>query len=177
VARGLSQTISQTFTVIALFFLPLSGAIAIGFSAPLFAALISLLWLRERADGPRVAALVAGFLGVLVVAGPGADSLQIGALFALANAVMYGSVTVAVRGMTKTESTTTLLMWQWPSSLSATPRFLPSALQRRAPPTPRCSLRAVSPTVSRNISGQGRCASRRPPPCRRSTICSSSGQC
>ena len=28
------------------------------------------------------------------------------------NAVMYGSVTVAVRGMTKTELTTTLLMWQ-----------------------------------------------------------------
>ena len=28
------------------------------------------------------------------------------------NAVMYGSVTVAVRGMTRTESTTTLLMWQ-----------------------------------------------------------------
>ena len=37
---------------------------------------------------------------------------QIGALFALANAVMYGSVTVAVRGMTATESPNTLLMWQ-----------------------------------------------------------------
>src|SRR6185436_1761301 len=42
----------------------------------------------------------------------GADSLQVGALFALANAVMYGSVTVAVRGMTATESANTLLMWQ-----------------------------------------------------------------
>jgi drug/metabolite transporter (DMT)-like permease len=30
----------------------------------------------------------------------------------LANAIMYGSVTVAVRGMTATESTNTLLMWQ-----------------------------------------------------------------
>jgi len=36
----------------------------------------------------------------------------VGALFALANAIMYGSVTVAVRGMTKTESADTLLMWQ-----------------------------------------------------------------
>ena len=40
---------------------------------------------------------------MLIVANPGADSLQIGALFALANAIMYGSVTVAVRGMTATE--------------------------------------------------------------------------
>jgi drug/metabolite transporter (DMT)-like permease len=112
VARGLSQAVSQTFTVIALLFLPLSGAIAIGFSAPLFAALISLVWLRENADSARVVALVAGFFGVLVVARPGVDSLQIGAIYALANAMMYGSVTVAVRGMTRTESTTTLLVWQ-----------------------------------------------------------------
>jgi drug/metabolite transporter (DMT)-like permease len=53
-----------------------------------------------------------GFSGVLIVASPGDDSFQIGALFALANAVMYGSVTVAVRGMTATESANTLLMWQ-----------------------------------------------------------------
>ena len=49
---------------------------------------------------------------MLIVTNPGADSIQIGALFALANAVMYGSVTVAVRGMTKTENANTLLMWQ-----------------------------------------------------------------
>jgi drug/metabolite transporter (DMT)-like permease len=111
-ARGLSQATSQTFTVIALWFMPLAGAIAVGFSAPLFAAILSTLWLKERADGARIAALAAGFLGVLVVTRPAADSMQIGALFALMNAAMYGSVTVAVRGMTKTESTLTLLMWQ-----------------------------------------------------------------
>jgi drug/metabolite transporter (DMT)-like permease len=55
VARGLSQAVSQTFTVIALWFMPLAGAIAISFSAPLFAALISLVWLKERADLARLA--------------------------------------------------------------------------------------------------------------------------
>ena len=38
---------------------------------------------------------------MLLVASPGADSFRIGALFALANAVLYGSVTAAVRGMTR----------------------------------------------------------------------------
>ena len=112
IARGLSQSISQTFTVIAVWLMPLAGAIAINFSAPLFAALISVLWLKERAGPARWTALLVGFLGVLIVADPGMDSLTLGALFALANAVMYGSVTVAVRGMTKTESANTLLMWQ-----------------------------------------------------------------
>jgi drug/metabolite transporter (DMT)-like permease len=110
IARGLSQSISQTFTVIALWLMPLAGAVAINFSAPLFSALISIVFLRERSGAVRWTALIAGFLGVLI--DPGADSLQIGALFALANAVMYGSVTVAVRGMSKTESANTLLMWQ-----------------------------------------------------------------
>jgi drug/metabolite transporter (DMT)-like permease len=112
IARGLSQSISQTFTVIAFSLMPLAGAIAISFSAPLWAALLSVIWLKERAGPARWTVLLTGFSGVVIVANPGADSIQIGALFALANAVMYGSVTVAVRSMTKTESANTLLMWQ-----------------------------------------------------------------
>jgi drug/metabolite transporter (DMT)-like permease len=111
-ARGLSQSISQTFTVIALGLMPLAGAIAINFSAPLWSALLSVIWLKERAGPARWGVLLFGFCGVLIVTHPGTDSLQVGALFALANAIMYGSVTVAVRGMTKTESADTLLMWQ-----------------------------------------------------------------
>jgi drug/metabolite transporter (DMT)-like permease len=49
---------------------------------------------------------------VLLVAAPGADSFRIGALFALGNAVLFGSVTAAVRGMTITESAATLTMFQ-----------------------------------------------------------------
>jgi drug/metabolite transporter (DMT)-like permease len=112
VARGLSQSISQTFTVLAFWLMPLAGAIAINFSAPLFSALVAIIFLKERPGPARWIALLVGFLGVLIVTNPGADSLTAGALFALANAVMYGSVTVAVRGMSKTESANTLLMWQ-----------------------------------------------------------------
>jgi drug/metabolite transporter (DMT)-like permease len=111
-ARGISQSISQTLTVLAVSMMPLAGAVAISFSAPLWAALLSVLWLKEQAGWARWMALLTGFVGVLVVTHPGAESLQVGALFALGNAIMYGSVTVAVRGMTATESTATLLMWQ-----------------------------------------------------------------
>jgi drug/metabolite transporter (DMT)-like permease len=112
VMRGLSQSISQTFSVIAFSLMPLAGAVAINFSAPLWSALVSVIWLKERAGPIRWLVLLAGFFGVLIVTDPGADSLQIGALFALGNAIMYGTVTVAVRGMTTTESANTLLMWQ-----------------------------------------------------------------
>ena len=112
VARGVSQAISQTLTVVAVSLMPLAGAVAISFSAPLWAALLSIIWLKERAGPVRWMVLLTGFSGVIIVTNPGADAFQIGALFALGNAIMYGSVTVAVRGMTATETPNTLLMWQ-----------------------------------------------------------------
>ncbi|HYA07763.1 MAG TPA: DMT family transporter [Xanthobacteraceae bacterium] len=111
-ARGLSQSISQAALLLAFSLMPLAGAVAINFSAPLFAAVVSIIWLKEPAGLVRGGALVIGFLGVLIVTNPGANSLTLGALFALVNAVMYGTVTVAVRGMTRTESANTLVIWQ-----------------------------------------------------------------
>lgn len=110
--RSVTQTIAQSCIVIAFGLMPLAGATAINFSAPLFATLFAALWLKERVGLVRGLALVVGFVGVLLVAAPGADSFRIGALFAVANAVLYGSVTAAVRGMTRTESAETLTMYQ-----------------------------------------------------------------
>jgi drug/metabolite transporter (DMT)-like permease len=110
--RGLSQSVSQTFSVLAFSLMPLAGAIAINFSAPLWSALVAIVWLRERATKARWTVLITGFAGVLIVTNPSLDSLTLGAVFALLNAIMLGTVTVAVRGMTRTESVSTLLIWQ-----------------------------------------------------------------
>jgi drug/metabolite transporter (DMT)-like permease len=112
VMRSVSQRFSQTFLLIAFSLMPLAGAIAINFSAPLFATLVSVLLLKEAVGLVRWAVLLMGFVGVLIVTNPGAETFQIGALFALANAVLYGSVTAAVRGMTATESAETLTLYQ-----------------------------------------------------------------
>jgi drug/metabolite transporter (DMT)-like permease len=92
--------------------MPLASATAINFSAPLFATLASIIFLKEAVGAARWIALSVGFLGVLIVTNPGADTFQTGALFALANAVLFGTVTAGVRGMTATESAETLAMYQ-----------------------------------------------------------------
>jgi drug/metabolite transporter (DMT)-like permease len=112
IMRGLSQSLSQTFSVLAFSLMPLAGAIAINFSAPLWAALVAIIWLKEEAGTARWTALLTGFSGVLIVTNPGLDFLTLGAVFALMNAIMLGTVTVAVRSMTRTESVSTLLIWQ-----------------------------------------------------------------
>jgi drug/metabolite transporter (DMT)-like permease len=112
VSRSATQATAQSMLVIAFTMMPLAGAVAINFASPLFATLFAALWLKEKVGFARAFALAAGFLGVLLVAAPGADSFRIGALFALGNAVLFGSVTAAVRGMTITESAETLTMYQ-----------------------------------------------------------------
>ncbi len=110
--RGVSQTTSQTLLLIAFSMMPLASATAINFSSPLFATLASAIFLKEAVGPARAAALAVGFLGVLIVTNPGAETFQIGALFALANAILFGTVTAGVRGMTTTESAGTLTMYQ-----------------------------------------------------------------
>ena len=110
--RNFTQGVAQSFIILALSLMPLAGAMAINFSTPLFATVFAAIWLHERVGRARGLALVIGFIGVLVVASPGADSFRIGALFAIANAVLYGSVTTAVRGLSATESAETLTMYQ-----------------------------------------------------------------
>ncbi len=112
VLRSVSQFTSQTLLLIAFSMMPLASATAINFSAPLFAALASLVFLKEPIGGARWVALVIGFLGVVIVTSPGSETFQIGALFALGNALLFGTVTAGVRGMTTTESAETLTMYQ-----------------------------------------------------------------
>jgi drug/metabolite transporter (DMT)-like permease len=110
--RNLTQGTAQACIVVAFSLMPLAGAVAINFSAPLVATVVAAVLLKEPVGAVRWGALLIGFFGVLIVAAPGADSFRIGALFAVVNAVLYGSVTAAVRGMTATESTETLTMYQ-----------------------------------------------------------------
>jgi len=112
VLRSMSQFTSQTLLLIAFTMMPLASATAINFSAPLFATLASLFFLKEPVGPVRWIVLVIGFIGVLIVTNPGAETFQTGALFALANAVLFGTVTAGVRGMTMTESAKTLTMYQ-----------------------------------------------------------------
>jgi len=110
--RGLSQFGSMIFWLLAVGVLPLASATALGFSAPLFTTLLSIVVLKEKVGVHRWTALVVGFIGVLVITDPGAGTLTLGALFALANAVLISSVAIAIRRMSDTESVATLTLYQ-----------------------------------------------------------------
>ncbi len=93
--------------------LSLADATTIGFTAPIFATLLSIVLLSEQVGRHRWAAIAVAFLGVVVVLRPGMEGAPslVGLLLALSGAFVAASVTVTLRQLGKTESTTSIVFW------------------------------------------------------------------
>jgi drug/metabolite transporter (DMT)-like permease len=110
--RAGSQFLSMVCIFTAFGMMPLADAVAIQFASPLFLTVLSIFLLGERVGIHRWSAVVVGFVGVLVMVRPGPGMFAVGALLALANALISAAVTIAMRRMSLTESSTTLVAWQ-----------------------------------------------------------------
>jgi drug/metabolite transporter (DMT)-like permease len=116
IGRALLQFVSMTSIFAAFGMMPLADAIAIGFSSPLFLTMLSIPLLGERVGRHRWGAVLVGFAGVLLMARTGGGfsggGLSLGAGLALASAAIGAAVTIAVRRMTLTEASATLVTYQ-----------------------------------------------------------------
>jgi drug/metabolite transporter (DMT)-like permease len=112
--RGACAIVSMLCFFEALRLLPLATAIAIGFAAPMFMTALSVPILKERVDAHRWAAVVVGFLGVCVVAGPalGDADMGLGALLMLGAAVFYAASMTCVRWLASTETDLSMMVSQ-----------------------------------------------------------------
>lgn len=69
--------------------IPLAEVFAIEFTLPVWTALLAALLLKEKLTGPRIAAVVLGLAGMLVILRPGLSVVHPAALAVLAGAVCY----------------------------------------------------------------------------------------
>jgi drug/metabolite transporter (DMT)-like permease len=111
-SRALVQFLSMMAIFMAFRLMPLTDAIAITFASPLFMTVLSIPLLGERVRLHRWGAVIFGFAGVLLMVDPGPGLMQSGAIFALANAFLSAVVTIALRRMSVTESSSTLVFYQ-----------------------------------------------------------------
>lgn len=92
--------------------LPLAEATTLGFTAPIFAILLSALVLREQTGAHRWAAVLLGFAGVVLIAGPNArDFPVVGVLVGLVAAVAVAAVSILLRRLSLTERPTAIVFW------------------------------------------------------------------
>ena len=81
--RAVAGAVGGTAAVIAFTALPMAEAFALIFLLPIFVTILSVLLLKEHVGWRRWSAVVAGFIGVLVVLRPGFRALGIGHLAAI----------------------------------------------------------------------------------------------
>jgi drug/metabolite transporter (DMT)-like permease len=91
--------------------LPLSDAIALGLSGPIFLTIMSIPFLGEHVGVRRWSACIVGFIGVLIMTRPGAGVWQAEALVPLLGAVFYAFAMISIRRLTGTESSGTIVFY------------------------------------------------------------------
>lgn len=110
-ARGLLFIIGSVFIVLSLAELPLATAITMLFASPIFMVMLSAPLLGERIGHHRWIAVVAGFIGVLIILRPGAESFRWALLLPLLAALVNALRDVLTRRLSRTETSLAILFW------------------------------------------------------------------
>ena len=105
--------------------IPIAEVTAIGFTAPLFTTIGAVLFLGETLRARRIAAVIAGFLGTVIILRPGIEVIHVGALAQLAAAPLFACSFVVAKKLTETESGSVIVAWL---SVFVTLVLLPPAL-------------------------------------------------
>lgn len=130
--RSAFLIIASVALMAAILLLPLDEATALSFTTPLFAVIGAILFLGENAGPRRLAALIVGFIGMLIILRPGVETISWAALLVLLSAVTFAGVILCGKVLVRTESpelvvallaffsiplslVPALFFWQWPT--------------------------------------------------------------
>ena len=97
---------------------PLAKVVSLGLTAPLFATVGAVLFLRERMTPHRWIALGIGVAGAVIILRPGIQVVSLGALMVLISNTLWAVALVVIKVLTRTESSVTVALY---SSLLQTP--------------------------------------------------------
>jgi drug/metabolite transporter (DMT)-like permease len=123
VTRSALGLTSMTFYMGSITLLPLAEATTLGFTTPIFATILAAIVLREKVGKHRIGAVIAGFIGVLVIVQPGGTHIPAtGAMVGLIAAVSVAITSLQIRDMGRTEGAATTVFWF--SALSTIPMGL-----------------------------------------------------
>jgi drug/metabolite transporter (DMT)-like permease len=95
----------------ALVHLPLAQAVALSYSTPIFVTIGAVFVLGEIVRARRWTAVIIGFIGVIVLMHPGADSFNLASLIALLAAVMSASVAISIKFLSRTEKADAIVIY------------------------------------------------------------------
>ena len=130
--RGLVHGAAVLLWFYAMARIPLAEVTAIGFSTPVFTALGAILIFGEQVRLRRLLAILAGFVGTLLILRPGFNTIEAGSLAQLIAAFLFAGSFLLAKRMTQSESSADILVML---SVFCTLTLLPGALYYWRTPT------------------------------------------
>lgn len=110
-ARNLVHYLAQLGWFFGLTLIPLSQLVSIEFTMPIWIAIMAAFFLGERMTVWKIAAIVLGLIGVLVIVRPAVATVNPGQVIALAAALGFGISIILMKSLTRTESTLKIIFW------------------------------------------------------------------
>ena len=111
ISRNLIHYGAQLGWFFALTLIPIGQVVSIEFTMPIWTAILAAAFLGERMTVWKIAAIVLGIVGVIVIVRPSTGEINPGQLIALAAAVGFGISIAMVKSLTRTENTLTIIFW------------------------------------------------------------------
>ena len=93
--------------------LPLSQAIALAYSSPIFVTIAAVLMLGEVVRVRRWLAVTIGFIGMLVIVRPFSHTFSLGSLVAVAAAITSAIVAIQIKELATTDGADTIVFWTY----------------------------------------------------------------
>lgn len=109
--RGLINVCAMLMFFTSLSITPLATVTALSFTAPIFAAVLSFLFLGERFHLHRWIAIIVGFLGMLIILRPGFVEVEPGAMLAAGAAALWAIAMIIIKILSRTESSVAIVAW------------------------------------------------------------------
>lgn len=111
--------------------IPLADAYTLSFSCPLFMVALCIPLLNEKVSLSLWLAVIAGFIGVLIMMRPGSDTLEVGGILALVGGFFYALSLIFVRKLSHQhqDSSTLIVLTFTVMSAFLTLPFLPFVWQ------------------------------------------------
>jgi drug/metabolite transporter (DMT)-like permease len=133
IARNAVHYVAQFLWFLAITMIPIAEVVAIEFTAPVWVALLAVVALGERMTAARVAAVVLGVVGVVIVVRPGLDHVEAGQVVALVAAIGFAGSIILVKSLTRTESVVSIIFWML--IIQSVIGAIPAAMVWQTPPT------------------------------------------
>ncbi|MDG1866606.1 MAG: DMT family transporter [Yoonia sp.] len=109
--RNVAHFTGQNLWFYAITVIPLAQVFALEFTGPIWVILLSPLILKVRIRPLGIAAAIIGFIGILLVAKPGATTISPGIIAAALCAIGFGLTAIFTRLLTKTQTITCILFY------------------------------------------------------------------